>query len=376
MKISILKDELYSQLLLVSKAVSPISPQASLRGIKIEAKNNELVLTGSDADISIQKIIKQSEENKLNIIEEGIILVDVKYLLELVRRVDSEIIEIEIIDGNLIYFHGGNARFKINGLNPSNYPSIDFNINNNSFSLKINTLLDIINHTVFAVSKKDTRPILTGVNIKTQDDKLNCTATDSFRLSRKIVPFDSNNEFNVTIPAKVLNELKSSIQNIDGNSDILISITDKKAQFIFEDTVFQARLLDGEFPATDKLIPTEGQFNYYLDINKKDLISAVDRSIFIKNENIITNKLDCSEYDIILSNKNQEIGEFQEELVGKFEGEKLEIVFVAYYMLDALRALKGDKVRIKFTEKMKAFIVSDVDDDSITELVLPTRHLS
>lgn len=376
MKLSILQNELQSQLQLVSKAVSPISPQASLRCIKIEAKNDSLILTGSDADISIQKTIKKNDENQLNIIEEGTILVDVKYLLELVRRVDSEIIEIEILDGTLLYFHGGKAKFKINGLNPNNYPNIDFSLNDNSFSLKTSDLLDIINQTVFAVSKKDTRPILTGVNIKTQNNTLNCTATDSFRLSRKILPFDSNIEFNVTIPSKVLNELKSSLQNLDKNSDILISINDKKAQFVFDDTVFQARLLDGEFPATDKLIPTEGQFNYYLDINKRDLMSAVDRSIFIKNENIITNKLDCSKDEIILSNRNQEVGEFEEELAGKFEGEDLEIVFIAYYMLDALRALNGDEVRIKFTEKMRAFIVSDPSDDSITELVLPTRHLS
>ena len=376
MKISILKELLNSELQIVSKAVSPISPQASLRGIKIEAKNNELVLTGSDADISIKKVIKQSKENQLNIIEEGEILVDVKYLLELVRRVDSEIIEIEIIDGNLIHFHGGKAKFNINGLNPKSYPNIDFGVNNDSFSLKVKELLEIINQTVFAVSKKDTRPILTGVNIKTQNNTLNCTATDSFRLSRKIIPFNSSNEFNVTIPAKVLNELKTSLQGLDNNSDVLVSINDKKAQFVFEDTIFQARLLDGEYPDTDKLIPTEGKFNYYLDMNKRDLISAVERSIFIKNENIITNKLDCSKEEIILSNRNQEIGEFEEELVGNFEGEDLEIVFVAYYMLDALKALPGDKVKIKFTEKMRAFLVTDPSDESITELVLPTRHLS
>ena len=376
MKISILKDLLNSELQIVSKAVSPISPQASLRGIKIEAKNNELVLTGSDADISIKKVIKQSKENQLNIIEEGEILVDVKYLLELVRRVDSEIIEIEIIDGNLIHFHGGKAKFNINGLNPKSYPNIDFGVNNDSFSLKVKELLEIINQTVFAVSKKDTRPILTGVNIKTQNNTLNCTATDSFRLSRKIIPFNSSNEFNVTIPAKVLNELKTSLQGLDNNSDVLVSINEKKAQFVFEDTIFQARLLDGEYPDTDKLIPTEGKFNYYLDMNKRDLISAVERSIFIKNENIITNKLDCSKDEIILSNRNQEIGEFEEELVGNFEGEDLEIVFVAYYMLDALKALPGDKVKIKFTEKMRAFLVTDPSDESITELVLPTRHLS
>ena len=111
-------------------------------------------------------------------------------------------------------------------------------------------------------------------------------------------------------------------------------------------------------------------------MNKRDLISAVERSIFIKNENIITNKLDCSKEEIILSNRNQEIGEFEEELVGNFEGEELEIVFVAYYMLDALKALPGDKVKIKFTEKMRAFLVTDPSDESITELVLPTRHLS
>ena len=370
MQFSILKNELYSVLQMISRSISLNSPQPALRGIKIEAENKILTITGSDADVSIKKTITQNDDNHLNIQQDGSILVESKYLLEIVRKIDAEDIDVEVLDGTLSRFSGGNAQFKINGMNPKDYPNIDFSKPSKSFTMKADAFCEIIDQTAFATSSKETRPVLTGVNFVLNNGELACTATDSYRLSKKIIESDIQDEFNITIPAKGLNELKATVL-VDNNEDIEINISDKKAQFISKDTIFQTRLLEGGYPETDKLIPKE--FTSTLIMDRYDLIHAIDRSIFIKTDNMTINRLQCSSDEIVLTNKNQEIGESIEPLIGTYEGEPLDISFSGNYVLDALKALKGTSIKIQFTGQMRPFIITDDNDKSIVELVLPVR---
>jgi len=95
--------------------------------------------------------------------------------------------------------------------------------------------------------------------------------------------------------------------------------------------------------------------------------------MFIKTDNLTINNLKCSEDEIILSNKSQEIGESNESLNGTFEGSPLDISFSGTYLMDALKALRGKDINIKFTGSMKPFILESVDDDTTIQLVLPVR---
>ena len=370
MNITIAKNELLAALQDAAHAISPNSPQASLRGIKVEAKENRLVITGSDADISIRRVLEKDDINNLNIIEEGEILVESRYLLEIVRKIDAEQIQVEVIDGSLTKFSGGSAVFKINGMRADDYPSIDFTKPSSSVSLTAAELLSIIEQTAFAASAKDTRPVLTGVNFKLESGILSCTATDSYRLAKKTMPFASADSFNITIPAKSLNEVRGTMLG-DLNETIKISLNDKKAQFESKDMLLQTRLLDGGYPETDRLIPKE--FKYVLSVNRNDLIHAIDRTTFIKNDNMTINRLSLSEGEIILSNRSQEIGESTETLAGTFTGEPLEISFAGNYVMSAARALRGNELKISFTGEMKPFIMTCEEDQTIIQLVLPVR---
>ncbi len=369
MKFTVSKNELNTALQNVSHAISPNSPQPALRGIRLEAVNDSLMLTGSDADVSIFYTMKKDENNNLNIMEEGAILVESRYLNEIVKKIDSDEITVEIIDGALTRFSGSSAQFKINGMRPDDYPSIDFSKPASSVTMNASDLNLIIEQTAFAASAKETRPVLTGVNFKTADHMLYVTATDSYRLAKKNIPLDTDAEFNVTIPAKSLNEVKTTMLNRD--ETIEIAVSDKKAQFISERMILQTRLLDGGYPETDRLIPKE--FAYTMDINRYDLIRAIDRTTFIKNENMTINRLQMSREEVILTNKSQEIGESHENLAAVFEGEPLDISFAGNYVMDAAKALKGENVRISFTGDMKPFILTSPDDDSVMQLVLPVR---
>ena len=370
MKLSISRNELSDALQTVSSAISPNSPQHALKGILMEVKDSELIITGSDADISIRKTIQPTESNKLTIESEGSILVDASWLTQICRKIDSDILSIDNIDGSLTYFRGKSAEFKINGMMPADYPNIDFSEPESSLMMPAGLFSEIIDQTKFAASTKETRPVLTGVNFRIADGTMICTSTDSYRLAKKTIPFSSDTNVNITIPGKTLDKIRSTM--LSGNNDtISFSVDSRKAQFRISGLILQSRLLDGVYPDTDRLIPAE--FADTLTINRVDLIRALDRSMFMKSDNMIINRLDCSETSVVLSNKSQEVGEFNEELFCNYIGENLSISFSANYLADAAKSLKSDDVVLKFPGPMKPFILMDPKDESILHLVLPVR---
>ncbi|MBW9212503.1 MULTISPECIES: DNA polymerase III subunit beta [Terrabacteria group] len=370
MKFSIKKNPFTIALTELSNAVSSNSPQPSLRGIKIDIHSNELVLTSSNADISIQKKIEKSNDNQLNIQEEGKLLIEAKYLLEIVRKIDSDKIYIESIDGTYTQFKGNKALFKINGMAVRQYPEIDFSQPNLEIELDKDTFLDLIDQTIFACSKQEMKPVLMGVNFELKNNQLVCTATDSYRLARKVVDLESSNQFNVTIPEKSLSAMKNTILQ-NAKEIVSFAVDRSKVQIRTQNMIFQSRILDGDYPATAQLIPT--QFIAELEISRYDLKNAIDRTSFLRSEDVKENRLQLIDNQAILTSRSQEIGESREELSAQHSGEDLDISFDGAYVVEALRGLHGERVLVQFKGVMKPFILTSKDDSSTIQLVLPLK---
>ena len=168
---------LLNALMKVSKAVSMKSPLPVLTGIKFDLKEEQLILTGSDSDITIQTHI----ENDIEIIEKGSVVLSSKYILDIIRKIDSEIVHIHIVDGTLTRIEGNHSKFDLNGTSSIDYPRIDLSQNGVHLEMKSSDLKTAIEQTSFATSEKETRPVLTGVNFKAKDHVLECIATDSYR---------------------------------------------------------------------------------------------------------------------------------------------------------------------------------------------------
>ncbi|MCR5372244.1 MAG: DNA polymerase III subunit beta [Solobacterium sp.] len=371
MKFVVTKNRLNSALSIVNRAVSSNAPIPSLSGIRIDAEEDKLILTGSNSDISIRMNVRTDDNADPQIVEKGTIVIEAKYLTDIVRKMDSEKIEVEIIDGTLTRFSGNGAEFKINGYRPSEYPNIDFSVPEYTMNMNAGRLASIIESTAFAASVKETRPVLTGVNFSSDGSRIIATATDSFRLARNV--FTGNGDsFNITVPAKSLNEARAIFN--DGTKDLAVHLNTKKIQFVSEDIILQSRLLDGSYPETERLIPKE--FRYDLVVNKQKLIGIIDRSSIMKNENMTVIRMQIKdENNITVSNRAQEIGEFNEPIHPvSYTGAPLDISFAANYAIDALRAIDSPNVRIRFTGEMKPFILTDeAGNDDVLQLVLPIR---
>lgn len=369
MYFKISKKEFYNALTVVSRAISSFSPLPAFSGVKIDAKENCLILTGSDSDISIQTSLKASDNCILEIRDMGSIVIESKYILEIVRKIDSNEIEFEVMDGCSTKISGNTAEFRINGMRSSEYPAIDFSKPRESFILDAPILKKVILQTSFATSDKETRPVLTGVNLQCEGTTLYCVATDSYRLAKKTIQIAENLHFNITIPSKSLQEV---VKTLDEASNVHIAVNDKKAQFIIHDTIIQTRLIDGVYPETNRLIPL--QFDYKLTIDSRDLLNAIDRASFIKNDGVSIIKFTLSEQECVLSTKSIEVGSSTEVLgSASFAGNSLEISCNGRYVFDAIKALNSNLITFDLCGEMKPFIIQSLDDDSVLQLVLPVR---
>ncbi len=351
-----------------TKAVSSRSPLPILTGIKFQLLSDRLVLTGSDSDITIQTTIEKSDD--LQIYSEGSVVLSAKYIFEIVRKIDSDFITIEIIDGLLTRIKGSNSEFNLNGSDAIDYPRIDLSKTGTLFTINSLLLKEIIGQTKFAASDKETKPILTGINFKAGDHYLECVATDSYRLAKKTVGLHQDITFNITIPQKSLDDISKIIEK-ENNIDIFVS--DRKLLFVFEDVIVQTRLINGSYPDTSRLIPNHEE--YCLEVDTTYLLNAIDRVSLLSNElnNII--KLEMNNEEVILSSYQQEIGSVEESLDKAFyKGEPLCISFSCKYASEAIRCFSSNrKIKLAFSGEMKPFIIKDLEKDDVIQLVLPVR---
>ena len=263
MKFSIKKEILLENLNNVSKAVSSKNVIPVLGGIKFNLTKEGLFLTATNNEIDIECFIDKKYIDKIE--STGTIVIQGKYLLEIVRKLPDGLINIEIIDGLKILIYTANSNFNLNGINSKEFPNISLDISTSPIILSKKIIKNIVNQTLFATSTQESRPILTGINFKIENDQMECISTDSYRLSKKIIKLDNvvDNLINIVIPGKNLGELFKILNDEDENVEI--HIFSNKILFKFDNILFQSRLLNGTFPDTSRLIPTEFELEIKTD---------------------------------------------------------------------------------------------------------------
>lgn len=366
MKFNIKRTVLLNALSRVSRSVSLKSPLPVLTGIKFDLKTDGLILTGSDSDISIQTKVTEDIE----IIETGSVVLSSKYILEIVRKIASDTISFEILDGALTRIDGGSSQFNLNGTPAFDYPRIDFSKKGTLITIDSEILKRLIEETSFATSENEIRPALTGVNFHAANNQLTCIATDSYRLAQATSPIPDDNTFNIIIPKKSLVEISRIIEK---DEPIDIYVEDKKILFIIDEYMIISRLIDSSYPDTSRLI--SDYYEFELTVSSHTLLGAIDRTTLLSNEdkNLVTLTMDPDH--VVMSSISQEVGSVEEDLPKAFyKGEPLSISFSGKYLADAIRAINADKVKLEFSAPMRPFIVKDLESDDNIQLVLPVRN--
>ncbi|MGM8212870.1 DNA polymerase III subunit beta [Virgibacillus sp. W0430] len=376
MKFSIQRSDLLKSIQDVVKAISTRSVIPILSGMKIEAKKQGITLTGSDSDISIQSFIPTEIDGETIVenIEEGSIVLQVPYFPEIIRKLPDPQVELEVNDQLIVTIRSGKAVFTLNGQNSEDYPQLPKFQTDESFQMPSALLKNLIKQTAFAVSSMETRPILTGINMKLADNTLSFTATDSHRLASRTAPVqEAATEFSsIVVPGKSVNELNKILHDTD--EPVEISMMNNQILFHTKNVYFLSRLLDGNYPETSRLIPNESKT--LIHVHTKELLNTIDRaSLLAKEENNVV-QLETKENAVIeITSNSPEIGKVSEEIkVREIDGEDLKISFSSKYMLDALKAVECEEVKINFTGAMRPFIITPAEEDSnVLQLILPVR---
>ena len=377
MKFTINRNQFINQINNVQRAISSKTTIPILTGMKLVATQQGLIVTGSNVDISVQNLIAQdNEDNELEIASLGAIVLPARFFNEIIKKLPGEKFTLEIIENNQTLITSGNSEFTLNGLDANNYPHLPEVENNDQLTIATEILHQLVNETVFSASTQENRPILTGLHLKITGNELLAVATDSHRLAQRKVTINnqSQNNYDIVIPAKSLVELVRSFR--DSEQDVKISISENQILFEFAQTLFYSRLLEGNYPATDRLIPQESSTQ--LEFEAKTLLDSVERASLLAHagrNNVVRLVIENATKKATIYGNSPEVGTVEEDLQPlSLTGEDLEIAFNPDYLKDALRALGDTRLRLEFTAPLHPFTLKPTSDvENFIQLITPVR---
>ncbi len=372
MRLTIKREELLKGLNVALRAISSKSANPVLTNLKFELTSDGLYITGSNNECTIKTKIPYQDEAGNEIIhnaDEGAFLLQAKLSSEIIRKMDEEEINIEVEDSTIAIISDKKSNFSLNCIRSEEYPEFDLDPNGVTFELTYAEFAQTVDQTAFAASTKEQRPILTALNLEAGDGILTATAIDSARMAKKTLVVNPDLVFSANVPAKAMVDVE---RLAEGSPTVAISISDKKALFAFKDTVVSSRLIAGEYPNTKNIIPKVT--NYALEVNASDFVRAIDRANVLAGERDNIVDLTMSDERVEVSSKSSQSGSSLEKVsLFRYEGQPLKISFNSTFVTQAISALGSEDVTFLFVGEMKPFVVKNPSDDSIIQIVTPSR---
>ncbi len=364
MKLVCSKSNLLNGLQIVSKAVPNKTTMSILECILVDATKNIITLTANDMELGIETTIEG------NIVEKGIIALDAKIFLEIVRKLPDSDITIETDSSYKTIITCEKAKFTIIGKSGEDFSYLPVIERENQIIISQFTLKEVVRQTIFSISDNDNNKLMTGELFDINGDELKVVSLDGHRISiRKIQLKNNYDSIKVVVPGKTLNEV-SKILPGDAESDVTISFTAKHIVFEFDNTVVVSRLIEGEYFRIEQMLSSD--YETKVKVNKKELLNCIDRATLLVKEGdkkpIIINITDESmELKI-----NSILGSMNEDIDIEKQGKDLMIGFNPKFLIDALRVIDDEEVDLYMVNpKAPCFIKNE--EESYIYLILPVN---
>ncbi|AZQ40981.1 DNA polymerase III subunit beta [Streptococcus periodonticum] len=357
------------------RAISLKNAIPILSTVKIDVTNEGITLIGSNGQISIENFISIKNENAgLLVTSSGSILLEATFFINVVSSLPDVTLDFKEIEQKQIVLTSDKSEITLKGKDADQYPRIQEISASNPLMLETSVLKNIINETAFAASTQESRPILTGVHfVLTENKNLKTVATDSHRMSQKKIVLEKNGDnFDVVIPSRSLREFSAVFT--DNIETVEIYFTNNQLLFRSENISFYTRLLEGNYPDTDRLIPTE--FTSIVTFDKNNLRYAMERARLLSNATQNgTVKLEIINGVVSAHVNSPEVGRVNEEIdTESISGQDLTISFNPTYLIDSLKAINSEKVTISFISAVRPFTLIPSDDtENFIQLITPVR---
>ncbi len=366
MKFTCQKTDLSEVLANVGKATSVKTPLEALAAIHLRANGQELELTGYDLELGIRTQIPAV------VTEEGVMLVDGRLFSEVVRRMPEGILSVETDEHLKVTIQGGGTECQLAGMNADEYPELPSIEQQQGAVIPQSLLKNMIEQTIYAVSLDETKPVFTGELFEVADDILNIVALDNYRMALRSEPLPGQEPMKFVVPAKALREIEHLLEEDEKNENpCIIRIDQHHAIFEIDHYLVYTRLLAGEFVNYRRSIPTG--IKTEVTVNRRELIDSLDRcSLLISEKNKTAVRFQFEEDRILISCQNV-VGSVDDQVSCEMAGEKMVVGFNNRYLLDAIRAVQSDRVRIFLTAADRAVKVMEADGDSSIAIVMPVQ---
>ena len=364
MKIICTKSNLLSGVQTVSKAVPSKTTMSILECILVDTRNGEIRLTANDMELGIETVIDGE------ILEKGMIALDAKIFLEIVRKLPDNDITIETNDSFKTTITCEKAKFNIIGKSGEDFSFLPDIERNDSVVLSQFTLKEIIRQTIFSIADNDNNKVMTGELFEINQDTLKVVTLDGHRISiRKIILKNSYDSKKVIVPGKTLNEI-SKILSGDMDKDVSIYFTDKHILFEFDNTIVVSRLIEGEYFKIDQMLSSD--YETKVKVNKKELLDCIDRATLLVKEGD-KKPVIISISDVSMELKmNSTVGSMDEQIDIVKEGKDLMIGFNPKFLIDSLRVIEDEEVDLYMVNPKAPCFIRNAEESYIY-VILPVN---
>ena len=367
MKFTITRDNLQQGLAAVGASIPTRTTLPVLSNILIEAGDDGVQMSGTDLDIAVTLRVPAEVE------EPGAITVPAKKLQELARELPEAPARVTT-SGERFELVCGKATFRLNGMPRDEFPTfpqVDFEA---SWAIGGNVISEMIERTAFAVSTEESRPILNGVLWQLADGEMRMVATNGHRLAKLTVPAAAGDapRADLIVPPKAL----AQVQRLFGEGDeIQVARSENHLGFRKDGTEVYTRLIEGPYPNYEQVIPKDNDRIALAD--KETLTRSLRRMAVVASEQTHRVRLSFAGTALRLSVETPDLGDAHEEMEVSYDGEALDIGFNANYLLEVLRFMPTDEVKLSFKAPERAATVepTESDEGEYLCLIMPLRLL-
>lgn len=364
MKLSIARSELVDALAIVGKGMSARSTLPILSGIHLSATDESLTLQATDLEVSVRHTAKVLGD------ESGQVVIPGRLLNDIVRSLPEAAVTIET-EGDFAHVRAGNSSFTVKTLPSAEFPKFPEVEVSQTAKLPQETLSSMIKQVGKAVSRDETRAVLTGVLMAVDESVVRLVATDSYRLSVReaVLPEAPGESFEIVVPGRALDEVSRMASSADS---IEVGISANQIVFRFGDTVFVTRRIEGTFPNWRQLIPKEAETKVV--VSTEEMIAAVKRvSLLALHNSPLKLSARTEDQTLTLSATTQDVGDASEDLMVKSDGPDIEIAFNHAFLADGLTSAHTENVILEFQNALKPGILKTEGDEGFIYLLMPVR---
>lgn len=362
MKLQVTQENLNRALNSVSRVANSRGTLPILANVLIKTTNNRLSLAATNLDIAITHYIGAK------VADEGSITVPARLMQDFVSSLPEGVIELDLKDSKL---HVSTEKYQsvVNGIMADDFPVMPSISDGKKWSIDGSVFKKGLQQVVFAASNDETRPILTGVLLQTDGEKLYMAATDSYRLAEKRLT-NTKEDIRILVPASAMNDLL----RILGDSDEKVQVTHDDQQVLFKvgDVELVTRLVDGKYPDYKKLIPEK--FATEARLKRSDLVNVTKVSSLFARESAgsVTLEVDEKSSQLSIRSVASQLGENTATADAKVKGSG-SITLNSRYLLDALNAVGGEEVVFSFNGKLEPTLLTDPSNDDYKHVIMPLK---